>query len=95
MICNHKHTSKNEVEERCIDCGAKAPVTSSMKNIEYDIWHHSVSLVAGANMACQDELASDIFYLEKMAGTGYYNDPDGAKLLIQIVEYLRTKIERK
>ena len=59
---------------------------------DYDLYHSSVSIVAGANMASEEELKEAISSLKKIIGTGYYDDDEGDILLNHIVEYLTTKL---
>ncbi len=58
---------------------------------DYDIDHHAICIVSGANLAKDPEMKRSIAYLEKIIGTGYYDDPDGDKLLQHIVDYLKSK----
>ena len=59
---------------------------------EHDFWFNAVRIVSGANMADKEELLSAAKSIEKLAGTGYYDDPKGDELLKQIASYLRGKL---
>jgi hypothetical protein len=62
---------------------------------EYDLSWNAIRIVAGANMASEKEIKKDIQYLDRIIGTGYYDDPDGDDLLKHVRQYLNSKLERK
>ena len=64
-------------------------------DVGYDISHHAILIVAGANCAEADEIKGDIEYLDRIIGTGYYDDDEGDLLLRHIRDYLKGKLESK
>jgi hypothetical protein len=61
--------------------------------MDYDLWHNAVLLVSGANLASDAEIKDAIKGLNKLIGTGYYDDAEGDELLKHIVKYLSGKLE--
>lgn len=58
----------------------------------YNIYHNALCIVSGANMVSDEDLLDSIKGLKRIIGTGYYDDPDGDKLLQSILTYLESKI---
>lgn len=64
-------------------------------DVGLDISHHAILVIAGANVAEADEIKEDIAYLDRIIGTGYYDDDEGDLLLRHVREYLKKKLENK
>lgn len=62
-------------------------------DVGFDISHHAILVVAGANTADKEEIQEDIKYLDRLIGTGYYDDPEGDLLLQHVRDYLKKKLE--
>ena len=61
-------------------------------DINYDLFHHAVCIIAGSNMASEIEIKKSIKDLEEIIDTEYYDDNDGDILLKQIILYLKRKL---
>lgn len=59
---------------------------------DYDIDHHAICIVSGAHCASREELLGAIESINKIIGTGYYDDEEGDALLRHIETYLRSKL---
>lgn len=64
-------------------------------DVEFDISHHAILVVAGANTAKEEEIKGDIEYLDRIIGSGYYSDAEGDVLLQHIRDYLKNKLGGK
>lgn len=61
-------------KKQCLYCGVfQYPEVDS----EYGLYGHAIDIVAGANMASEEELANAALSVESLIGTGYYDDAEG------------------
>jgi hypothetical protein len=92
--CRHETTRDTPGSIQCVICGAVCP---KFTESDIDIYGRAVGLIASVNLANDNELASEAFYLEKFAGDrpDYYGDPDGSAILRQIIAYIRGTIARR
>jgi len=64
---------------------------------DYPLWLDATDLIAQANMAAIYEpgtLERAIDRLNRLIGTGYYDDDEGDELMKHMVKYLTNKLEK-
>jgi hypothetical protein len=62
-----------------------------MPERDYSPGHHALLVVAEANMETRENLLHDAERIEKEGKNGYYDDPVGCALLLQIAVYFRKR----
>jgi hypothetical protein len=62
------------------------------RDIDFSLSFHAIRIVAESHCASKEEIEQAIVSINKIIGTGYYDDPDGDVLLETIVKFLKSKI---
>jgi hypothetical protein len=59
------------------------------------MYSSAIQVVSSANMASEKELKEAIKALNRLIGTGYYDDKEGDRLLEHVVAYLTGKLNNQ
>lgn len=68
-------------------------MTDNIDDEDYDFWHSTISIIAGANMVSEEKIREGIEGLNSLIDTGYYDNKAGNELMKQVVSYLTEKLK--